>query len=332
MSFKYDEETIVYLSRFFGKNLTSLAPLRENQDSKFVANIRKKALEKMGDAPKLQDPKLFYVGSVDYMVVKGKDQHEFVILESNGGSSRGLLSLSLDQVKIIYNAYKTAIDQSSEDKKKFVIIGSLPIDDLFQEKIMLINYLKSRYAREGVKLNFYHSLNYPPFSKNKEDITVIISDYNNLIKNLSFENQYITFKGTKVDVAIGDGIARRFPTLSSYIKRNWKSVKTTIVNTIYHVTDDKFNTYVAISLSQDVLNKYRIHPLRFGKFFKWDQLKTSLENLISSTKRNYIIKPFGGSGGAGIQPILKDTSNEQIPEIIEKSIDEFHQKFGVQRF
>lgn len=330
-NFRSIEQTIVYLSRFFGKNLTSLEPIREGQDSEFVENLRKMAIEKMGDVPILSNPKAYYLGSIDYMVVEGDNQHKFVILESNGGSSRGLLSLHVDQIEMLYRAFKTAIDQSSENPKKLVLIGVMPIDDLLQEKIMLIEFLKKAYQREGIKVAFYHALNYPPLLRGDEDITIIISDYNSITPSLIYEDNYIKFKGEKVNVLIGDGIARRFPTIAPYVKKNWNAIKTTILNPIYHVTDDKFNTYVAIALGEQNLSKYRIHPLKFGKFFDRNQLEAALENLITTTKKSYIIKPFGGSGGAGIQPILKGSSIGQIPKIIDQSISEFHQKFDPSR-
>ncbi|MFX1294299.1 MAG: hypothetical protein ACFFD2_05500 [Promethearchaeota archaeon] len=327
MDFDRLEERIVSLSKYFGKNLIALEPIRQNQDNKLVNTIRNMAIEKMGGAPRLSDSKSFYVGSVDYMVVDYQNQLEFVILEANGGSSRGLLSLSSDQIEMIYNSYKYAIDQSSDAQNKLVLIGHMRLDDLLQEKILLIDYLTHQYKREGLDLKFYNLLTFNPSQKRNEDISVILSSYEDLIQFLDYKNQYITFQGIPLDVIIGDGVARRFPKISSDIRKNIKSLKTSIVNPIYHVTDDKFNTYVAVSLGREILNKYRIHHLKYGKVFNLEQLINTLENLINIYQENFIIKPFGGSGGAGIQPILKKTKREQIPEIIQKSFSEFHQKF-----
>ncbi len=327
MNLDQDEARIVHYSRFFNKTLTALAPIRRNQDSGLVDILREDALNKMGGAPNLSDNKLFYIGSIDYMVVDSGGRHEFVVLESNGGSSRGLLSLSEDQVIRIYKAFKSAIDQSTEDTKKFVLIGHMATNDLLQEKILLIEFLKEQYREAGLTLEFYNTRDYNPLRKGKEDITVVLSSYDELAQFIGYENQYLTFKGEQVNVAIGDGIARRFPKISPGIKQDWKAVKTSIVNPIYHVTDDKFNTYVAVSLGGDILEKFRIQQLKFGKVFNRAELTAALENLIETEHKNYIIKPFGGSGGAGIQPVLKDMQKRGIPEIIDKSIEEFHQKF-----
>ena len=330
MNLKYDEETIVNLSHYFNLDLMALAPIRQKQDSKFVDIIREKAEKKMNGFPKLSDPKVFYIGSIDFMVMESGGQNEFVILESNGGSSRGLLSLSYDQVEIIFDAYKKAIDECAKDTPKRVLIGRMPIDDLYQEKIMLMEFLKQKYESEGFSVGIYTTRSYNPLQQKEPDIILIVSDYNTLLKDIAYHDQQIFFRDKAIHLLIGDGIARRFPIVADDIKKNWNNVKTNIVNRIYHVTDDKFNTYLAEHLGRDILSKYHIHFLKFGKVFTRDHLETSLKNLISIQK-DFIIKPFGGSGGAGILPILQNTSKEQISGIIDKSIAEFHHKFDPTR-
>ncbi|MFX0140595.1 MAG: hypothetical protein ACFFDN_43545 [Candidatus Hodarchaeota archaeon] len=329
MNFKQDLDRIIHLSKYFDKDLTSLKPTRKKQNSKFVDQIREKALKKMGDWPRLPDKRLFYVGSVDFMVTEYNDQRKFVILETNGGSTRGLFATTFDQIEMIFNAFKSAIDNINGVNQKRVLIGTLPKDDLYQEKIMLGEYLRDRYEKEGIRIGIYNIFNYNTPQKKNEDIILIYSNYKNLFEFLDYKNKYFMFLNDKINVIIGDGVVRRFPN-KSFQKENWRNIKTKIINPIYPVTDDKASTYVAIYMGYDTLEKYRIQPLQFARVFSKNQLE-ELMKLINNMNKNFVLKPFGGSGGAGIKPFVKNTSIQQIPKIIEDSISEFHQKFNTSR-
>ena len=285
----------------------------------------------MGGAPKLPDPKMFFLGSVDFMVTNYDGERKFVILEANGGSSRGFMSTGSDQIEMMFNAYKTAIDSVSKDDETRILIGTLPNDDLFQEKILLTEFLKGRYEVEGDSVQIYNSYNYNPQESNGNDKTIIISNYNNILENLSYKNQHIAFKDKKIDIIIGDGVARRFPLVGAYIKNDWKRVKTLIINPIYPVTDDKANTYLAAYFGQKILNEYRVQPLQFKKVIDPYFLEGSLEDVITENQKNFVIKPFGGSGGVGVQAILTKHSKDDIPQIMGKSISDFYDKFDPRR-
>ncbi len=331
---KIDENSLFYLSRYFNKNFCSLEPIRNRQDGKLINRIRRKALNKLDGGLRINDPRLFYVGCVDFMVTHSKDDDEkkFVLLETNGGSSRGLLSLSEGQIEIVFQAYKDAIDQSSDwETQKIILIGTIPQDVLFQEKILLIEFLKERYEMDGYSVEVYNSMNFDPNKSKNIDIIFIIANYPNILDQISYRNHYVIFKEVEVDVLIGDGIARRFPILSAYIKNNWDSVKTIIVNPIYQISDDKANTYLAIQQNIDFLKENRIKQLEFGKFFDPYNLEIIIEDLIKNSDKNYILKPFGGSGGVGIQPISSKFSKERAEDIMERSISEFYQKFDSRR-
>ncbi len=325
MNFKYNEATIVDLARYFNQELTALAPIRLKQDNKLVDSVRERAIEKMNGAPTLKDSKLFYVGSVDFMVITKEGQNKFAILESNGGSSRGLLSLSLEQVELIFRAYKQAIDECSTSSRRFILIGRMPIDNLYQEKIMLMEFLKQEYHSEGLKVGIYTPLTYNSVQAQLHDIVLLVADYGTLLKELSYREKQVFYKDEPVDLLIGDGIARRFPILGSAVKKNWRVLKTGIVNPIYHITDDKFNTYLAEYFGRNILDEYNVHHLKFGKVSTREQLKGILDK--KSSDGNLIIKPFGGSGGAGILPILKNITKNEISKMVDQSIAEFHQKF-----
>lgn len=330
MKFKYDEATIVELARYFNMDLTALLPIRLKQDPEFVTQVREKAISQMNGIVKLSDSKMFYIGSVDFMVMREGAQNKFVILESNGGSSRGLLSLHLDQVELIFNAYKTAIDQCSNHPQKFILIGRMLSDGLYQEKIMLMEYLKAIFEAESHRVEIFTPATFNPLQCSDYDISFLVADYNSLIPDLIYQDKRVFYQDMPVDLLIGDGIARRFPEVSSDFQNDWTQVKTGVVNPIYHVTDDKFNTYVAEYYGQDLLSQYNIHLLKFGKVSNRSHLESTLQKL-RLTNQSFIIKPFGGSGGAGILPILNTAPLEDIPMIIDQSIAEFHQKFASQR-
>ncbi|NHI93913.1 MAG: hypothetical protein EAX96_15600 [Candidatus Lokiarchaeota archaeon] len=331
MSFKFDEDSLVYISRYFNKNFISLTPIRQKQASKFIRNIRRQALDKLGSWPKLSNKELFYVGSVDFMVTEYDGRRKFVILEANGGSSRGFLSTGTDQIEMIFLAYKNAVDEVIGEEPIRVLIGTLPNDDLFQEKIMLAEFLKQRYEVEGYRVGIYNSFSYLPNKEEEDDLTIIISNYNNLLDVLSYKNQYVAFKDKKIHILIGDGVVRRFPIVGAYIKHDWNQVKTRIINTIYHITDDKANTYLAGMIGKDILEEYRIHPLRFCKVADPFQLENILNDLLKENKHNFVIKPFGGSGGAGIQAIRHNHTIEQAKKIMGNSIKDFYDKFDPRR-
>ncbi|TFF86553.1 MAG: hypothetical protein EU551_01205 [Promethearchaeota archaeon] len=326
----FSEEDLVYLSKYFNKQLISEGPIREKQDNDFVNYIREKALEKMDGGPKLIDKNLFYIGSADFMVTEKNGEREFFILELNGGSSRGYLSLSNKQTEMLFDAYREAIDNSKGiNGQKTVLIATLPNDGLLQEKILMIEYLKNHYEGKGLKVAVYNTNSFE-FSGDF-DIIIIFSDYSVLLKHLTYKDYYIHFKGKNIDVVIGDGVARRFPVVEEDVINNWKNLKTLIVNFIYHITDDKSSSYLAMHFGRDMLKKYRIRHLKFGKAFNQVEMEKYLKKIITEFNKNYIIKPCGGSGGAGIQPITSETTVNDINEILKKSRKEFHKKFDIKR-
>jgi len=324
---KFDEESLCYIATYFNRKMISLSDISKRQDSKFVKKIRIRAFEKLVEPLKIPDKTAFFVGSVDFMVQNENGDKRFIVLETNGGSSRGILSLSSEQIDLIFNAYKLAIDESITNDHKLIVIGSIPNDLLFQEKIILAEFLKSKYEIEGFSVGIFNSFNFEPSFVSNFDIIIIIANYNNLLEHLSFKNDYITFKGQNINILIGDGIARRFPIISAYMKNDLNKIKTLIVNKIYQITDDKANTYLTLNFINETLKKFRILNLKFYKASDPFNLEKIIDMVIQNSKKNFIIKPYASSGGVGIQPVLSKNSKEQVSEIMQKSISEFYEKF-----
>ncbi|NIN68744.1 MAG: hypothetical protein GTO63_29470, partial [Anaerolineae bacterium] len=93
---------------------------------------------------------------------------------------------------------------------------------------------------------------------------------------------------------------------------------------IFPVTGDKYNTYEAVEKARDLLVPHGVYPLRFWRAWNHQDLEQTCEAKRFEVD-GLIIKPFQGSGGAGVLPLMKDTS---VGEVVEGSLNEFHTKYG----
>jgi hypothetical protein len=124
--------------------------------------------------------------------------------------------------------------------------------------------------------------------------------------------------GRRVRLIIGDGVVARHHELGH------QRTDVVLANWIFPVTGDKYCTYRAIEQARDLLTPHGMYPLRFWR--AWN--RTELEQ-ICETRRSevdgLIIKPFQGSGGSGVLPILEDS---QVTEVVDRSLGEFRVKYG----
>lgn len=329
---------LVPLGISLGLDLISFSELRASQEDIFVDKIRTEALRRLA---KQKDNLLvnnysFYAGSIDFMVSNDPKSKKFFLLETNGGSNRGLSILTKKQQSLLYNGYYESISQAIEKSKgengKILVLVGVPInDDLIHEKVIMIEYLRKKIKSKGYSLKIFNSDNYNKGHKAK--VVFMISDYKQLSQTLSFSNGWIRYLGEKVSVLIGDGIARRFhdEKFENLIRKDFRRINTIIVNPIFRITDDKSLTYVASFLSKKILKKYKLKHLLFTKAYNEKDLIFKIKDLITHYKKSFIIKPNGGSGGAGVMPIFKDAQPEKIKEIIKKSKEEFFTKFSRNR-
>ena len=105
---------LIKLGTSLGLDLVSFAELRASQEDLFVDLIRNKALEKMkrnGDTNLIQN-EFFYSGSIDFMVLDDPEGKKFFLLETNGGSHRGLSIITKKQQELLYTGYIEAIYQA----------------------------------------------------------------------------------------------------------------------------------------------------------------------------------------------------------------------------
>ena len=191
---------------------------------------------------------------------------------------------------------------------KILILICVPVNDaLIHEKVIMIEYFRKTLKSKGYKVKIFNKDN---FDINfKADILFLIADYGQLATSLSYSGNWIKYIGENVNLLIGDGIARRIndEAFITQVKDDILKIKTLIVNPIFRVTDDKSLTYLASFLSRDILKK--------------------LKYLLKRYKRSFIIKPNGGSGGAGVIPVSKDEEPKNFERIIRESKKEFFTKF-----
>jgi hypothetical protein len=329
---------LVPLGRSLGLNLISFSNLRASQEDDFIDRVRKEALKRlsMRNDNIVSNNYSFYAGSVDFMVSNNPERKEFFLLETNGGSNRGLSILTKKQQAILYDGYfesiSQAIEKSKDKTEKVLVLVGVPINDgLIHEKVIMVEYLRKKIKSKGITLKIFNSENYNKDHKAK--VVFIISDYGQLNQTLSFSNNWILYQGEKVHVLIGDGIARRLndDRFKTQIKQDFRQVNTILVNPIFRITDDKSLTYVASFLGKKKLKKYNLKYLFFTKAYNDEDLILKANRLINKYKKSIIIKPSGGSGGAGVIPIFKDESIENIRTIIEESKEEFYAKFSRNR-
>ena len=325
---------LISLGNSLGLNLVSFADLRASQEDVFTDEIRNKALEKL---EKNQDNILdnldsFYAGSIDFMVSDEPEGRKFFLLETNGGSHRGLSIITSKQQALLYDGYLEAINQALKKNKGIldkvlVIIGVTVNDGLIHEKVIMIEYFRKKLKAEGHTVKIFNTDNYN--RDFKAEIVFLLADYNQLSKSLSFSNNWINYKEEKVSVLIGDGITRRFNNeqFSKLIEKEYHKIKSIIVNPIFRVTDDKSLTYLASFFGKKILKKYNLRYLLFTKAYNEKELIDKLKYLIREYNKSFIIKPSGGSGGAGVIPVSKHENLNNIENIIKQSKKEFFTKF-----
>ena len=325
---------LIRLGNSLGLDLVSFEQLRESQQDDFVDAIREKALKKLEKNKDnfLVNGNLFYSGSIDFMVSDEIEGKKFFLLETNGGSHRGLSIITKKQQSLLYNGYLEAIYQilkknERKDNKVLILIG-VPVNDaLIHEKVIMIEFFRKILKSKGYKVKIFNKDSFNIYFKAK--IIFLIADYRQLSTSLSYSENWVKYNGEKVNLLIGDGIARRIndENFINQAKEDILKIRTKIINPIFKVTDDKSLTYLASFISKDILKKYNLRYLLFTKAFNERDLIDKLKYLTKKYKRSFIIKPSGGSGGAGVIPVSKDENPANFGEIIEKSKKEFFAKF-----
>jgi hypothetical protein len=150
---------------------------------------------------------------------------------------------------------------------------------------------------------------------------IVLDTYEVLLPALVGAEGRIILNGHPVDAIIGDGVARRH-----YQMGRGERFDVVLSNWSFPVTDDKYLTYCAVKMAADLLIPLGVYPIQFWRAHTIDELVQ-----ICAERRadgDLIIKPFQGSGGAGVHIIDKESP---IPVVVEESMGEYRQKFGAWR-
>lgn len=301
-------ETLADYSAYLGSDLISLKEIRRQQDEDLVKDIRKGALRKLekNKLNEIQDSS-FFIGSVDFMINDRGGEKTFSIIETNGGSSRGLSAIHKEGWELMYDGLLEMLRFADDDP--LVLIGHPNDDGLLQEKIFLAENFRNE---AGLNLNLTGEAGAGE---------VVLRPYNKILPKLGLENNTPIFGGNKIDVMIGDGIIRRRDELEERGKKG--KLNTILANEIFPETDDKALTYGSVEEAADELERFRVYPLDYWRARSKEELIKICEERIEDGEE-IVIKPYGGSGGSGID-IIKVGGG--LEERIENSLNDFYSSF-----
>lgn len=306
-------ENVVKYSEYFGKDLISLKGIREKQDGEFVGKIIDQSLEvlRKEGINKIQEPS-FFIGSVDFMVHQTEDgEKEFAIIETNGGNSRGLFAIHEKGTEILFNGLLETLKFTREDP--LVLIGHPNDDGLLQEKFFLTEFFKKHS-----NLKFLGK-------RAEEDSGIVLGPYEDILPRLELDGNTPIYDGEVVDVMIGDGIVRR---REEFEKKGMRGeLNTVLANEVFPETDDKALTYESVKMGAEDLKKFRIHPLDYWSVSDREELIDVCKERARKDEE-VVIKPYGGSGGNGVNIILEE---DEVEEKVERSLEEFYSRFGKER-
>ncbi len=318
-----DLEWFIRLGGLVGFKQFGFSDIRARQDAELTDRLRQQALAH------IQDPQLiqvtddsFFLGSVDYMVRETPDgQVGYTVLETNGGSSRGLTLLSPPDVERLMAAFVEMLRFLDADEPPLILVGHPDGDALITEKFLTIYRLKEALKRErpGLKVSVLSVNAFRTLRRAGEDEAVIVfGPHSQLTLSLHLQDDRVYLLGRRVHLIIGDGAVAQHHQLghrrSDVVLANW----------IFPVTGDKFCTYQAIERARNLLTPHGLYPLSFWRAWSREDLEQICEEKRSEVG-GLIIKPFQGSGGVGVLPVLGDST---VAEVVENSLGEFHAKYG----
>jgi hypothetical protein len=203
-----------------------------------------------------------------------------------------------------------------------VVIGHPTTDALLTEKIYLAERLRHEMLSAGLSeaVRIIRLRDFRGILKEGDGL-IILGDYESLLPALVGAGDRIILHGCPVSAIIGDGVARRHYQMSRGARFD-----VVLANWCFPVTDHKFLTYRAVERAYDLLKPFGVSPLQFWSADTVGELVELCE--ARREAMDLVIKPFQGSGGAGVQPI---DGRSPIPVVIQESMGEFRQKFGAWR-
>jgi hypothetical protein len=317
-----DLEWFIKLGRLIGLKQFSFSDIRARQDADLTNHLRQQALAR------IQDPELiqvtndnFFLGSVDYMVREAPDGHVgYTALETNGGSSRGLTLLAPPDVEHLMAAFVEML-RFVDNGPPLILIGYPVGDSLITEKFLIIHRLKEAMEQELTDVKV-HVLSIQDFRIQRplvaNDPVIVLAPHNQTALSLHLRDDRVTLLNRRVHLIIGDGAVAQHPQLGH------QRADVVLANWIFPVTGDKFSTYDAIERARDLVTPHGLYPLRYWRAGSREELEQICREKCSEVG-GLIIKPFRGSGGTGVLPILPTST---VEDVVTDSLGEFRVKYG----
>ncbi|MGD2148707.1 MAG: hypothetical protein PVH41_18590 [Anaerolineae bacterium] len=317
-----DLDRFIELSRLVGLKQFGFSDIRARQDERLTDDLRQRALARIEDAQLIQAPgDSFFLGSVDYMVRESLDgQLGYTALETNGGSSRGLTLLSSPDVERLMAAFVEML-RFVDDAAPLIVIGFPVGDSLITEKFLIIHRLKEAMELEqpGARVNV---LSLEDFRVKRPllegEAVIVLAPHSQTALSLHVRDSRVYLLDRRVDMIIGDGAVAQHPRLGH------QRADVVLANWIFPVTGDKFSTYDAVERARDLVTPHGMVPIRFWRADSREELEETCEKACSEVQ-GLIIKPFRGSGGTGVLPVLPDST---VADVVEDSLGEFRAKYG----
>jgi hypothetical protein len=315
-----DLDWFIELSDLIGYKQYSLASIRARQGGALTERLRQQALERIGDPKQIEVANdNYFLGSVDYMVRQTKDgQLGYTILETNGGSSRGLTLLASDDVERLMGGFVEML-RFVEHESPLIVIGHPDGDVLLTEKFLIAYRLKealeSRQPGRQVRILPIQGLAH---LRRADEALIVIAPHSQSALALHARDEEVYLLDRRVQMIIGDGVVARHHQLGR------RRTDVVLANWIFPVTSDKYNTYEAVEKAREVLVPHGVYPLPFWRAWNREKLEQTCEEKRSEVD-GLIIKPFSGSGGAGVLPIMEDSL---VEDMVQESLNEFHTKYG----
>lgn len=317
-----DLEWFITLGNLVGLRQSSWRQIRDRQDAVLTERIRQQALARIGNPELIQvTDDSFFVGTVDYVVHDTPRGIAYTVVETNGGSCRGLTLISPPDVEHLMAAFVEMLRFVDAGEPPLILIGHLDNDSLITERFLVACRLKQalEHTHPGLKARVlswsqFHTL----YQVGKEEAAIILSPYGQTATSLHVHDNQVYLLDRRVHAIIGDGVVRRHHQLAH------RRADAVLANWIYPITDDKAATYEAVDQALDLLAPHGVSSLRFWRAWSREELEHLCEEKRSEVD-GLLIKPFQGSGGVGVLPILSDST---VPEVVRDSLNEFHARYG----
>ena len=120
-----------YSTLIGGYGLISMSAIRQRQDERMTERVCRRALRLIPDEELITlNGDGFFVGSVDFIVRENTDGSlHYVVLETNGGSSRGYTAVAMHQIEQFCNGYLEML-RFIDDPTPVIVMGHPKQDSL----------------------------------------------------------------------------------------------------------------------------------------------------------------------------------------------------------